>query len=121
MATSSLTEAVFSLPETDQRGGVSLAREFARHTALTCGYRGSHEDVVLVVNEFTTNAVCRGSGRPLVRIAADEHRLRVEVADDATAELRAGSWGLRLVTRLCRSWGVTERAGQKVVWCELRA
>ncbi|MFD9703276.1 ATP-binding protein [Lentzea sp. NPDC059081] len=121
MATSSLTEAVFSLPEADQRGGVSLARDFARHIALSCGYQGSHEDVVLVVNEFTTHAVCHGSGRPLVRIAGNREQLRVEVADDAEAEPRAGSWGLQLVDQLCRSWGVAELDGQKIVWCELTA
>ena len=31
---SPLTEAVFSLPENDRRGGVALAREFARRTTL---------------------------------------------------------------------------------------
>jgi hypothetical protein len=54
-----------------------------------------------------------------VRIAANRHRLRIEVADDATTELSTGSWGLRLVAGLCRSWGVTEQAGRQVVWCEL--
>jgi hypothetical protein len=121
VATSSLTEAVFSLPEADRRGGVALARDFARRATSTCGYLGCHEDVVQVVSELATNAVCHGSGRPIVRIVGAWDQLLVEVADDAVTwpELRADSWGLQLVALLSESWGVLERAGQKVVWCEL--
>jgi anti-sigma regulatory factor (Ser/Thr protein kinase) len=122
VATSSLTEAVFSLPENDRRGGVALARDFARRTMANCGYRGSHEDVVVIVNELTTNAVCHGSGRPVLHILADQREILVEVVDDAKhIEPRAGGWGLRLVATLGKCWGVAERAGQKVVWCELTA
>ncbi|MDX8031103.1 ATP-binding protein [Lentzea sp. BCCO 10_0856] len=123
MATSSLTEAVFSLPGEDRRGGVALARDFARRAMANCGFRGNHEDVVLVVNELTTNAVRHGSGRPIVRIVGGQDQLLVEVVDDDDAHpvLRAGRWGLQLVALLGESWGVVERAGQKVVWCELTA
>ena len=123
MATSSLTEAVFSLPEEDRRGGVALARAFARRAAFTCGFRGNHDDVVLVVNELTTNAVCHGGGSPIVRIFGGLGRILVEVVDYGAThpELRVGGWGLQLVAQLGESWGVTERAGQKVVWCELTA
>jgi anti-sigma regulatory factor (Ser/Thr protein kinase) len=123
VATSSLTEAVFSLPEDDRRGGVALARDFARRTTVTSGYRGNHEDVVLVVNELTTNAVHHGGGHPFVRIAAGRYRLRVEVIDEGAGRpaMRSGSWGMQLVALLGESWGVTERRGQKVVWCELTA
>jgi hypothetical protein len=123
MATSSLTETVFSLPEEDQRGGVALARAFARRSAINCGFRGNHDDVVLVVNELATNAVCHGGGRPVVRIAGAGDQLRVEVVDDSAdwPELCEGGWGLQLVVRHSETWGVTERAGQKVVWCELTA
>lgn len=123
VATSSLNQAVFSLPENDRRGGVALARDFARRAAQRCGYRGHHEDVVLVVNELTTNAVCHGSGHPVVHIFGGEEQVLVEVVDDAAdpAGPRAPSRGLQLVAVLGESWGVTERAGQKVVWCELTA
>ncbi|WP_246292149.1 ATP-binding protein [Lentzea indica] len=123
MATSSLTEAEFSLPETNRRGGVALARDFARRVAGICGYLGNHDDVVLIVNELTTNAVCHGSGRPIVRLVGGHDRVLVEVVDDDAAhpELRAGRWGLQLVAQLGERWGVAERAGQKVVWCELTA
>ncbi|MET9631479.1 ATP-binding protein [Lentzea sp. NPDC006480] len=123
MTTSALSEAVFSLPDEDHRGGVALARTFARRTAMICGFRGNHEDVVLVVNELATNAVCHGGGRPFVRIVGGQDRVLVEVTDDEAAhpELRSGRWGLQLVARLAQAWGVTERAGQKVVWCELTA
>ncbi|RDI33143.1 hypothetical protein DFR72_102392 [Lentzea flaviverrucosa] len=122
VATSSLNQAVFSLPENDRRGGVALARDFARRAAQRCGYRGHHEDVVLVVNELTTNAVCHGSGHPVVHIFGGEEQVLVEVVDDAAhAEPPAPSRGLQLVAVLGESWGVTERAGRKVVWCELTA
>ncbi|MFI6097057.1 ATP-binding protein [Lentzea sp. NPDC051213] len=122
MATSSLTEAVFSLPDEDRRGGVALARDFARRATVTCAYRGNHEDVVQVVSELATNAVCHGSGRPLVRILGGEGQVLVEVVDDdAHPAPRAGSWGLLLVAQLGSRWGVAERDGQKVVWCELTA
>jgi hypothetical protein len=123
VATSSLTEAVFSLPGEDRRGGVALARDFARRATAICGYLGNHDDVVLVVNELTTNAVRHGGGRPLVRIVGGRDQMLVEVADDddARPEVRAGRWGLQLVALFSESWGVTERAGQKVVWCELTA
>ncbi|MFS8096236.1 ATP-binding protein [Lentzea alba] len=122
MATSSLTEAVFSLPEHD-RGGVALARFFARRTAQNCDYLGNHDDVVLVVNELATNAVSHGSGRPLVRITGGQGRVLVEVSDDNATwvEPRGSGWGLQLVAQLGASWGVTERGDQKVVWCELTA
>jgi anti-sigma regulatory factor (Ser/Thr protein kinase) len=121
VATSSLTEAVFSLPADDWRGGVALARAFARRAASTCDYRGCHDDVVLVVNELATNAVCHGGGRPFVRIVGGSDRVLVEVVDDnpERPELRAGRWGLQLVALLSERWGVAERGGQKVVWCEL--
>ena len=123
MATSSLTEAVFSLPEEDRRGGVALARDFARRALSTCGFLGCHGDVVQVVSELATNAVCHGSGRPIVRIVGGRDQLLVEVSDDAATwpELRTGGWGIQLVALLSESWGVLERAGQKVVWCELTA
>jgi hypothetical protein len=123
VARSSLIEAVFSLPENDRRGGVALARDFARRAAQRCGYRGHHEDVVLVVNELTTNAVRHGGGRPVVHIFGGEEQVLVEVVDDAAAhaEPRAPGWGLQLVAVLGENWGVLERAGQKVVWCELTA
>jgi hypothetical protein len=123
VATSSLTDAVFSLPEDDRRGGVALARDFARRAAVNCGYLGSHDDVVLVVNELATNAVCHGDGRPVVRITGDQDQVVVEVADDEPShpQLRADGWGLQLVARLGASWGFTVSAGQKVVWCELTA
>lgn len=123
MATSSLPETVFSLPEEDQRGGVALARAFARRAARNCGFRGNHDDVVLVVNELATNAVCHGGGRPFVRINGGQDQLRVEVVDYSgdQPELRDGGWGLQLVVQVSESWGVKERAGHKVVWCELTA
>lgn len=123
MATGSLAEAVFSLPEEDRRGSVALARDFTRRATATCGYLGCHEDVVLVVSELTTNAVRHGGGRPFVRIVGGYDQVLVEVVDDSSARPapRRGGWGLQLVEQLAARWGVVERGGQKVVWCELTA
>ena len=123
MATGALTEAVFSLPGEGRRGSVALVRDFARRVTATCGYRGSREDAVLVVSELTTNAVRYGGGRPFVRIVGAHDHLLVEVLDDSPdhPRPRAGGWGVRLVERLSTRWGVGERGGQKVVWCELTA
>lgn len=114
---------MFSLPELDRRGCVALVRDFTRRAATTCGYTGNREDVVLVVSELATNAVSHGGGQPVVRIIGGPDQIFVEVVDDDVARpaLRHGGWGLQLVTVLSTRWGVAERGGQKVVWCELTA
>lgn len=121
MATSSLTEAVFSLPDENRRGGVALARDFTRRATTTCGYLGSHDDVVLVASELATNAMRHGGGRPFMRIVGGRDQMLVEVIDDNAARpaMRGASWGLQLVEELGARWGITERGGQNVVWCEL--
>jgi anti-sigma regulatory factor (Ser/Thr protein kinase) len=86
------------------------------------------EDARLLVNELVTNSVRHGDG-DVVRLVLDRpqpDRLRCEVVDDghgflpiarAVGSKDEGGWGLYLVERLARSWGVRE--GSTHVWFEL--
>jgi anti-sigma regulatory factor (Ser/Thr protein kinase) len=86
------------------------------------------EDARLLVTELVTNSVRHGRGEQ-VRVILDRRaadRLRCEVVDDgdgfvpiarAADSTKAGGWGLHLVERLSRDWGVRE--GSTHVWFEL--
>ncbi len=86
------------------------------------------EDARLLVTELVTNSVRHGWGDH-VRVILDQRapdRLRCEVVDDGDGFLpiaraadskKAGGWGLHLVERLSRDWGVRE--GSTHVWFEL--
>ncbi|MEV7196769.1 ATP-binding protein [Streptomyces sp. NPDC093510] len=91
------------------------------------------DDVVLIVSELVTNAVRHGStpGAFLrLMVDADDHRTRIEVHDpsqrhphvhSATSQEDHGR-GLAIVDILCpASWGVTDTAGGKAVWAEVKA
>ncbi|MGW8792373.1 SpoIIE family protein phosphatase [Streptomyces althioticus] len=92
------------------------------------------DDAALVASELVTNAVVHaGTDVHLTcRLEEDTGALVVEVADrhpsraprDDAAEAPAHDIpeygrGLRLVTALAESWGVTYRAGSKTVWARL--
>lgn len=104
-----------------------LAREFTRRTLTRWRYRGSCDEAVLVVSELVTNAVLHAGGGAVLRLLGTGSWLRVEVTDGSPvppAKRESGSdggWGLKLVERLTTTWGVLERDGGKVVWCELAA
>jgi anti-sigma regulatory factor (Ser/Thr protein kinase) len=86
------------------------------------------EDARLLVTELVTNSVRHGRGDH-VRLILDRRapdRLRCEVVDDGHGFLpiarpadstQEGGWGLHLVERLSRDWGVRE--GSTHVWFEL--
>jgi anti-sigma regulatory factor (Ser/Thr protein kinase) len=84
----------------------------------------------LLTSELVTNAMEHGSGAIVLRLAATDHTLRVEVADDSVqepklqaenTELLSGR-GLRLVDALAPGWGVAPATsgGGKLVWFTLR-
>ncbi|MBM7814194.1 ATP-binding protein [Saccharothrix algeriensis] len=106
-------------------GGAGLARDFTRRTLAAWGYRGVHDDVVLAVSELVANAVRHAGGPAVLRLAGGADRVRVEVADGSPVRPGVrpagvtGGWGLPLVDRLCRRWGVEPDGRGKVVWCEL--
>lgn len=95
-------------------------------------------DVGVVVSELVTNAVLHARSRVEVRIRFLQPGVRIEVADDSTAqitpttaaplgldeelgvELEATTGrGLLIVTALADGWGVEPTPRGKVVWAEL--
>lgn len=83
----------------------------------------------LLVSEVVTNAVVHGSARDPLRVCVtlDDDAIRVEVANSGAGFVPApralepdevGGWGLYLVERLARAWGVTSGERTKV-WFEL--
>jgi anti-sigma regulatory factor (Ser/Thr protein kinase) len=91
------------------------------------------ETLRLLVTELVTNSVRHTDCDALtLRIAVGKAAVLTEVADDgpyfdmdAALEAEAGrrgpdgGWGLFLVQRLARDWGVTEDGRTKRVWFEL--
>lgn len=84
------------------------------------------DDVLLVVSELATNAVLYGIGDIELRIAFDGRCVSGNVADAGSGFERAprdrphrriGGYGLRLVERVARRWGVHE--GTAHVWFEI--
>ena len=85
-------------------------------------------DAELVCTELVTNAIDHGGGACAVRIAVDEHDVRIEVDDsDAHAPLtvgtsRVGSCRGRVSTMIdaLASWGVVRTPRGKTVWARTR-
>ncbi|KMS67038.1 protein phosphatase [Streptomyces viridochromogenes] len=93
------------------------------------------DDAVVVVSELVTNAVvhagtdveltCRledGTGALVVEVL-DHHPSRAPRDGEIEAPYETPEYGrgLRLVSRLAESWGVTYRTGSKTVWARLPA
>ncbi|WP_157548208.1 ATP-binding protein [Nonomuraea candida] len=108
-----------------EMNSITMARHLAGEALREHGYRGRHEDVLLVVSELVTNALVHGDGPPELRIGVRAGRVRVEVGDTGAKlpETRdpgpSSGWGLHVVRLLCTGWGVSPGEGGKVVWCEL--
>ncbi|WP_405582520.1 SpoIIE family protein phosphatase [Streptomyces sp. NBC_01092] len=92
------------------------------------------DDAVVAVSELVTNAVVHaGTEVELSCRLEDDGALLVEVLDhhpsraprdgelEAPYETPEYGRGLRLVSRLAESWGVTYRTGSKTVWARLPA
>ncbi|MFF3676254.1 ATP-binding protein [Streptomyces sp. NPDC002120] len=115
---------------------VGLARDFAVTTLSSWGLHSSAEDIRLCVSELASNALVHGSDPEhgfLVRLAADEGFVRVEVHDSRPRHRRepeisdkgetdiAGR-GLRIVAVLADGWGVEDRRPcGKIVWTQFKA
>jgi anti-sigma regulatory factor (Ser/Thr protein kinase) len=88
------------------------------------------EDVRLLVTELITNALRHGAVRPgdnlSVKAQVSGETVRIEVRDPGRdGEVkprrpgpRGGGYGLYLVDRLARRWGVDSN-DETVVWCEV--
>lgn len=81
---------------------------------------------VLVTSELVTNAYKYGEGMIELRIGLSGDCVRVEVIDEGHRQVPAvreqpadetGGWGLQIVDRIARQWGVFE--GTTHVWAEL--
>ena len=86
------------------------------------------DDVALVVSELVTNAVVHGTGEITLDLTVAADAVRVEVADEAPADLPGAlpltpdsesGRGLFLVSKIARDWGVRAAGGGKVVWADL--
>ena len=84
------------------------------------------EELKLMVSELVTRAVVHGNVRDDDTITLDlrvNGNVRCEVAQSrgpvTSEEVRSpGSWGMRLVDRLARRWGVTHSADATRLWFE---
>lgn len=85
-------------------------------------------DASLCLSELVSNAIQHpGDGRGLeLRVAVDDARLRVEVADEGTGfspgpptKGDERGWGLYIVDNLADDWGV-EAGERTVVWFEIQ-
>ncbi|MGN6242897.1 MAG: ATP-binding protein [Motilibacteraceae bacterium] len=95
------------------------------------------DDAALVVTELVGNAVRHGSGEVTVAVLLHDQHLRVEVKDagrvvpvEAVTSARTilpeqeqghgeSGRGLRIVAALSERWGIVERGGGLLAWCEL--
>src|SRR4051794_3685530 len=88
------------------------------------------DDAALVASELLANALQHGAPPVIIRVAAEEGRVRVEVQDGSrrapvrtklSADNMTGR-GIALVEQLSVAWGVRIEPGDgKTVWCELAA
>ncbi|MGW4895954.1 ATP-binding protein [Kitasatospora sp. NPDC004240] len=135
-----------SLRLNGSEGAVGRCREFGRRALLDWHWLpapdeavdgewdeerlAAADDVLLMISELVTNA-CLHAGGPLeLRLRCTPARLRVEVLDASPVVPRLrplgepgrpGGHGLRVVSRLARSWGTEPVDGGKAVWLEVAA
>lgn len=112
----------------------SSPRRVRALVAQVLGDAGHDDDQVglaqLLASELATNAVRHGRGASFgVEVVAHDGDATVRVHDDgplspqhrvpSEEDLRRGGWGLDLVDRLSREWGVELEQDGKVVWFTL--
>jgi anti-sigma regulatory factor (Ser/Thr protein kinase) len=108
-------------------GSVAAARTWllGRSSELVAGQRS--EDLALVLSEIVTNAVRHGGGQVEISVTPKPEFLCVQVTDDgpgfvprpgAMASEPSGGFGLFLVERLTRRWGLTREVSNTRVWFE---
>lgn len=106
-----------------------IARAAITGLCEQAGLAGERCDTaLLLVSEIVTNAVLHSKALPSTPIRfsadADDDRVRVDVYDGgpnfvpAPGSRERGGWGLRLLDREARDWGVRQNDGT-LVWFEL--
>jgi anti-sigma regulatory factor (Ser/Thr protein kinase) len=109
---------------------VSVARAWYTAVADRLLERPPRYDLELVVSEIVTNAIRHGraGGELLLAATPKPEFLCVQVTDDgpgfaprpgAMASDENGGYGLFLVERLTRRWGITREGGRTRVWFEM--
>jgi anti-sigma regulatory factor (Ser/Thr protein kinase) len=82
-------------------------------------------DVLLVLDELTSNALVHASDPFQVRIRRAAHDVRIEVDDTSPlpaaprTPARDGGRGLHLITACAAAWGQQTRTVGKTVWARL--
>jgi len=104
----------------------AVARQFIHDQLEDVASKEWRENALLVTSELITNAYHHGSGAIELRVALLDGETLIEVIDGGTSgavRIReqgatdGGGWGLRIVDRLAREWGVGE--GTTHVWARL--
>ena len=114
---------------TAQPASVTKARRWLSGLATGLVDESRHGDLLLVMTEVVTNAVCHGGhgGRLLLAATPKPEFLCVQVTDDgpglvprpgAMASDENGGFGLFIVEQLTRRWGVTRENDTTRVWFE---
>ncbi|MFF5970615.1 SpoIIE family protein phosphatase [Streptomyces sp. NPDC012769] len=105
------------------------ARHMIRAAVRAWGAGSRSDEIELVADELTTNALMHTDGGAIVTLrmlGGPDRRLRVEVEDRSSAlprrreagESGVSGRGLLLVDRISDVWGVEPRGSGKCVWCE---
>ncbi len=122
-----MIERHFEVPRTAE--AVPAARDMVRKFVSEHVGESTCDDVTLIVSELVTNAVRHGSGEAIEIALSVDGVVKVDVRDEGgdtvpairhqTDDGRPGGWGLVLVDRIAREWGVVTD-GCTRVWCVLR-
>jgi anti-sigma regulatory factor (Ser/Thr protein kinase) len=109
-------------------GECRTARQVIREFLGSSGWRGSHDDAIVIVSELFENAVRHAHSDVRLLVRLDGPLLHMEVHDrDHSTNVRvtpatsAGGYGLRLIQSLSCEWGWSRDTEGKVVWAELLA
>ncbi|MEV7553159.1 ATP-binding protein [Amycolatopsis sp. NPDC089917] len=107
--------------------GLAEVRAWTR-TTLSGLPADTISDVVMVVDELSSNALRHGKAPYLVRLRRSADGVRVEVEDGASGTparpgppTGTGGHGLTLVSLSTTAWGQTARPDGKTVWAEFGA
>ncbi|MDI1463443.1 ATP-binding protein [Catellatospora sp. KI3] len=105
-------------------GSAVVAREFVGLLVRSWRLDEHRTDVLVLASELVSNAVLHGGGAVALTLERTGKALRIAVADrnPAAPVPRSpdvgGGFGLEIVHRLSRRWGVQPTADGKVVWLE---
>lgn len=117
------------LPLPAEPTAAAMARAFVRRRWSDVDDSDTMDAVALCVSELVTNALDHAPPPYEMRIARDEGRLRIEVADASShpplvrpsSPMAARGRGMFLVDATASQWGVESTPRGKTVWAEFPA